>query len=295
MNYVKVKNNSLKNLNTLRINSVAELIIYPLNYNGVQDIFHEYREKNIIIIGNGSNILFTKEYYDNNYLFISFKLMDFIGLVNNQIVCDAGVSLSSLSWYALENRIKGYEFLEDIPGSLGGAVIMNAGTYEDNIGQLIEEVTHYNIDKDEIITENVDKSDFGRRESKWADINSIILSVKLRAKEEYIVEDYQDLLEDLFAIKKNRYNKQPRDFPNAGSVFKRPNLNGKDYFIWKLFDELGLRGYRKNGAMISEKHPGFIINYDDAKPQDILYIINLATEQVKENFGIELELEWKLV
>ncbi len=295
MNFVKMNNCSLKKHNTLRIDSVAEIMTYPINYTGVQEIFREYRDKNIVMIGNGSNILLSKEYYDDSYVFVSFRLLDYIDYEAFQIICDAGASLSNLSWFALENGIKGYEFLEDVPGSLGGAVIMNAGTYEDNIGQFVEEITYYNIDEDKIYTEAVTENDFGRRRSKWTDINCIILSAKLSAKSYQLVKDYEMLLDELLEIKKRRYLKQPRNYPNAGSVFKRPSLNGQDYYIWKLFDELGLRGYRKNGAMISEKHPGFIVNVDKAKPHDVLYIINLATKKVKEKFGIDLDLEWTVI
>ncbi|WP_062051704.1 FAD-binding protein [Bacillus sp. JCM 19034] len=245
MNYILIQECTLKKHNTLRIDAIAKNMAYPLTHKGIKEIYHEYKQSKIVIIGNGSNILFSKNYYDDSYVFVSFKLMDSIDYSNGQIVCEAGASLSKLSWYALENGIKGYEFLEDVPGSLGGAIIMNAGTYEDNIGQLVDEITYYDIDQDQIITEPVVLNDFGRRTSKWTDRNCIILSTKLKASREQQVEDYEELLDKLMLIKKKRYLKQPRNYPNAGSVFKRPSLNGEDFYIWKLFDELGLRGYRK--------------------------------------------------
>src|SRR5690606_16827714 len=169
------------------------------------------------------------------------------------------------------------------------------GTYEDNIGQLVKGITYYNIDKEEIIYDSVNPNDFGKRKSKWTDSNNIILSVDLHVSKEQIVENYVEILEELLLIKKRRYLKQPRNYPNAGSVFKRPSLKGEDVYIWKLFDELDLRGYQKNGAKISEKHPGFIVNVDNAKPEDILYLINIAKEKVKVKYGINLELEWKVI
>src|SRR5699024_6206596 len=106
--------------------------------------------------------------------------------------------------------------------------------------------------------------------------NLVVVSAVLEAKS----GDYIESLEKLLEIKKKRYLKQPRNYPNAGSVFKRPTLDGKDYYVWKLFDDLNLRGYKKNDAMISEKHPGFIVNTGNAKPEDILYLIQLAKDNV---------------
>lgn len=291
MNYVPIKNCSLKQYNTLRLDSRADLMLLPINAKGIQEIYQKYKDKNIIILGRGSNILFSKEYYDDNYVFVNFKLMDNIEYKNDQIFAETGATLSQLSWFALENNIKGYEFLEDVPGSVGGAIIMNAGTYEDTIGQLITEVTYYDITSNEIKTDMVKQGDFGRRRSKWTDNNIVIVSSFMKAE----TGDYLYSLEKLLEIKKKRYLKQPRNYPNAGSVFKRPTLNGVDYYVWKLFDELGLRGYKKNDAMISSKHPGFIVNTGNAKPEDILYLINLVKEKVKSHFGITLELEWKII
>lgn len=291
MNYVPINDCSLKQYNTLRLEPKASLMVLPINMTGVQEIYQEYKEREIIILGKGSNILLSKDYYDESYVFINFKLMDNIEHKNGQIVIETGSSLSSLSWYAVENNITGFEFLEDVPGSVGGAIIMNAGTYEDTIGQLAGQVTYYDIAENEIITDKVNKGDFGRRQSKWADDNIVVISCVLKAE----TGDYIESLEKLLGIKKKRYLKQPKNYPNAGSVFKRPSLDGVDYYVWKLFDELGLRGYKKNGAMISDKHPGFIVNTGNAKYDDILYLINLAKDKVKLKFGITLELEWKVI
>jgi len=295
MNYLEVRNCSLKQFNTLRLESTAALIVFPLNKLGVKEVYQKFFDKKMIILGNGSNLLFSKDYYDDSYVFLSFKMMDSIELIESYIYSDAGVTLSMLSWFALENRVSGYEFLEDILGGVGGAIIMNAGTYEDTIGQLVESVEYYDINKDEIVNREVEKGDFGRRSSFWTEGSNVILSTKLQAGDHQIVENYEVIIDEMQRIKKNRYMKQPRNYPNAGSVFKRPSLNGQDFYVWKLFEELKLRGYRKNGAMISEKHPGFIVNQNNANAEDVLFLINLAKEKVKDSFGIELELEWKII
>lgn len=291
MNYVPIKNCSLRQYNTLKIDAKAYLMVLPINVDGIKEIYQKYKDKNIIILGRGSNILFSKEYYDESHVFVNFKLMDNIVYRDEKIYAETGATLSQLSWFALENNVKGFEFLEDVPGSIGGAIVMNAGTYEDTIGQLTTEVTYYDTDDNLVKTDVVKSGDFGRRKSKWSDDNIVIVSCVLKAE----AGNYLESLEKLLEIKKKRYLKQPRNFPNAGSVFKRPSLNGVDYYVWKLFDELGLRGYKRNGAMISNKHPGFIVNTGNAKPEDILYLIDLAKEKVKSNFGITLELEWKII
>lgn len=290
MDYVAVNNYSLKECNTLRLESTVNLMIFPYNSSGVKKVFETY-EGEKIILGNGSNILLSKKYYDENYVFLNFKLMDSIELQDGHIVVEAGASLSKLSWFAVESNIVGFEFLEDIPGSVGGAIVMNAGTYEDTIGQLVKEVTYYDISQNKIISENVSKKDFGRRQSKWTNNNFVVLSCVLKAN----TGDYLESLDKLLTIKKKRYLKQPRNYPNAGSVFKRPSLDGVDYYVWKLLDDLGLRGFRKNDAMISDKHPGFIVNTGNATYEDIIFLIDLSKERVKEEYGINLELEWKII
>src|SRR5690625_4241819 len=119
MNYITLNNFSLKQYNTLRIKAIAKIFVFPLNKIGVQEIYQKYQNSKIIILGNGSNILLSKDYYNEKYVFLSLKLMGDIEIEDSQIYCEAGTSLSKLSWFALENEIRGYEFLEDVPGSLG--------------------------------------------------------------------------------------------------------------------------------------------------------------------------------
>lgn len=292
MNYILMNDFSLKQYNTLKIESIAKNMIFPFNGSGIKEVYEEFsKEKEIVIIGKGSNILLSQEYYDESYIFMNLKLMDTLDYSDNQIFAEAGCTLSSISWFALENNIKGLEFIEDIPGSLGGAIIMNAGTYEDTIGQLVKEITYYDINANEIKTVQTMSDNFGRRDSIWSNNNYIIISCSLVGMH----GDYELSLEKMLEIKKKRYTKQPRNYPNAGSVFKRPSLNGKDYFVWKLFDETGLRGMKRNDAMISDKHPGFIVNLGKAKYDDIKFLIDLAIKRVKDNYDIDLQLEWKII
>jgi UDP-N-acetylmuramate dehydrogenase len=294
-NFIKVEDYRLTHYNTLRIRSTAQLIVFPLNNDGIKEIFEEYGDRKIIFLGNGSNILLSKRYYDENYLFVSFKHMEDIYFKDGIIFAQSGVTLSQLSWFALELGIQGYEFLEDIPGSIGGAVVMNAGTYQDMIGQLISTVTYYSVEDNEIRTDDVKANDFGKRFSTWGARGDIILSVTFELEEKDRLTYYEPILDELQANKKRRYMKQPRNYPNAGSVFKRPSKDGKDYYVWQLFEGCDLRGHRIGNAMISDKHPGFIVNMHDAEPEDILELINLAKTSVKEKYDIDLELEWIVI
>lgn len=292
-NYFVIEDCSLKKFNTLRIESTAELVVFPLNNWGVQEVFKKYNKKKIIILGNGSNILLSKKYYNNDYVFISFKHMNDIYFENDTIYAQTGVTLSELSWFALEQGAEGFEFLEDVPGSVGGATIMNAGTYQDMIGDILTTVTYYSPDLDKIITEEVQKENFGKRYSIFGDRGDIILSVSFEVHN--CVTDYEPILDKMIKNKKNRYMKQPRDYPNAGSVFKRPQKNGESFYVWKLFEGCNLRGFRIGSAMISDKHPGFIVNTDDASPQDIMSLLDIAQNRVKDKYDIDLELEWKII
>lgn len=291
MNYSILYNQSLKRYNTLKIESKAHAIAFPFNCEGVQDIYRNYKERKIVVIGRGSNILLSKEYYSEEYLFLNLKLMDNIEISRNKILCEAGTSLSELAWYTVENNIQGFEFLEDIPGTIGGAVIMNAGTYEDNISKLIDKITYYDIDKDIIITEEVTYENFGRRSSKWSSGNYVVISCEFKA----LQGDYLKSLDKLLEVKKQRYLKQPRNYPNAGSVFKRPVVNGEELQVWKLVNDAGLSGLKTNDAMISDKHTGFIINAGNATYQDLVHLIDLIKQTIKEKYDVNLELEWKII
>ena len=217
--------------------------------------------------------------------------MDDIYIREKNLYVEAGLSLSDLSWYTVENNIKGFEFLEDIPGTIGGAIIMNAGTYDDNIGQLISSIEYYDINEDEVIDHKITETDFKRRTSIFDKKNVIILNCNFKVQ----YGDYLESLNELLEIKKDRFKKQPRNLPNAGSVFKRPKKNGEEVAVWKYIDEVGLRGFYKNDAMISEKHTGFIVNKGNAKYGDIKYLIDLSKKKVKKQFNIDLELEWKII
>lgn len=287
-----LKNVSLKPYNTLRLDAYAALMAYPHSFKGVEQLVDQYsNEKEIIVIGKGSNTLFTQKKYSEDTLYLNLKFLDKVELRNDELYVECGATLSNMVWYGVENGLVGYEFLEDIPGTVGGAILMNAGTYKNYIGDLITSVTYFDKNENNIITRQTREEDFGRRQSFWTNTDSILLSCTLKT----YPGDYLEALEKVQCIKKNRFMKQPRNFPSAGSVFVRPKVDLKDMVVWELLEKVGLRGYKYGGAAFSKKHPGFIINLGNGTYEDIIYLINFAKKKVYDEFGVELTVEWKKV
>lgn len=287
-----LKDVSLKPYNSLRLEAKAALMVYPHTVDGLIQVMKEYQgRKEIIIIGKGSNTLFKQAYYGEDKLFLNLKMLDFMEIQSDELYVECGATLSDLVWFGIENSRVGFEFMEDIPGTVGGAILMNAGTYRSYIGDLITSVTYYDFKTQSVITRPKQATDFGRRQSFWSDKQTILLSCTLKAQR----GDYLESLDEVQRIKKDRFSKQPRNFPSAGSVFVRPKVDLKDMVVWELLDKVGLRGLSHGNAAFSEKHPGFIINLGDAKYEDIHYLIRLAQERVKTEFDVDLTVEWKMV
>lgn len=291
MNLIEFKNFSLIKYNTLRLKSVAAVCYFPLNMDGLSEAIDKSAHQKRIFLGNGSNILFTKEFYDEEYAFIITTMMNNIEKNGPEMIVDAGVTLHDLAWFAMDNEIGGYEFCEDIPGTAGGALIMNAGQWQWTISQYVRWVDVIDLDTHQTKRIVPEEGFFQYRNSKFNDMNVVIARAGLSVTK----GDYREILERMLEFKKERYFKQPRNYPNAGSVFKRPTKNGETYFVWKLFDEVNLRGYQIGGARVSEKHPGFIVNVDHATCYDCVALINECKTRVKDHFDIDLELEWRVI
>ena len=291
--YFELEKFDLYKNNSLRIHTIAEKVYFPYTINGLLGLCEKFKgSKEYIIIGKGSNSVFVS----NNHKtpIICTNLLNGIEYTNETFVVQCGVSLSELSWFALEKSVEGYEFLEDIPGSVGGALYMNAGTYDDTISQLVVSVKIYDFDKNEVLclSESDLKPFWGKRESYFSLHNCCILECVLNASS---LGDSLKILEKILATKKARYLKQPREFPSAGSVFKRPYFEGKPVYVWELMDELGLRGFTIGGACVSEKHPGFIVNKNNCTGADVEKLLIHCKSAVKSHFGIDLQEEWKII
>jgi UDP-N-acetylmuramate dehydrogenase len=290
MTYLTLTDVSLKRFNSLALDAQAALVYMPLNTQGLIDVLKLTATKQRILIGKGCNILLTKDHYDSSSAFIVTTLADDLQLHGDELVVESGVSLHRLAWFAQEQALAGYAFLEDIPGTVGGALIMNAGQFDEEIGPLVNWIEIYDLRDNTVQCLKPQPGFFTYRHSELQPFQ-----VVLRAGLKALPGNELDNLDKILDIKKKRYLKQPRKYPNAGSVFKRPKKDGQEFYTWKLFDEVALRGYRIGDAQVSEKHPGFIVNVGNATPNDMVALVNECIHRVKTRFDIDLELEWRVI
>jgi len=281
------QNEPMSNHTTFKIGGAARFFITPYNTNEVFNIINECHrtDTKYIVIGNGSNLLFADEGYDG--VVISTKKIDFCELVSDTAIkAGAGANLSKIANCALDNSLSGFEFASGIPGSLGGAVYMNAGAYNGEIRDVFESAEVLDSDGN-IKTLTLNDMAFGYRKSIAQKDKLIILSAVINLQK----GDYMEIKNNMLSFNKQRAEKQPIEKPSAGSAFKRP----PGHFAGKLIMDCGFRGYTIGGAQVSEKHCGFIINKGGATAQDVLELINHIIKTVQERYGIVLEPEIKVI
>lgn len=238
-------------------------------------------ERSYLILGNGSNLLVGDKGYEGVVLHLGSRF-NRIETEGNTVTAQAGALLSAVSKAAARAGLTGLEFASGIPGTVGGAVVMNAGAYGGEMKQVVSKVTVM-TEEGEILELDNDTMEFGYRTSIIKNRPFIALEAQLTLMPGEMAE-IQEKMEDFAARRKS---KQPLEYPSAGSVFKRP----EGYFAGKLIMDAGLRGYRIGGAQVSEKHCGFIINLGNATAADVSELIDEVTERVKEQFSVTLEPE----
>ncbi len=277
--------------NTMHITFIARNLVLPYNEEGVVNAFQDFRDSRIIPIGAGSNSIFIKQYYDDKFVFMSTQFLDNVHIKNDIISAQSGVTMHKLAWLACEYHANDFWFMEDIPGSIGGGIIMNAGTHDGCMSDIVQDVTYYdNSVKQVKCVKNKDIFKF--RNSAFATCEGLILSVNFRIQKE---ASYDDIVQKMTSQKQNRYLKQPRDWPSAGSVFKTPMVNGQPISVWVFMRDAGLSGYQIGGAKISEKHSGFIVNTGGATGKDLKELVDYCIEQIWLTNGVTLEPEWKFI
>lgn len=277
----------LKKHTTYKVGGVAAAFVYPKDIDSLIKVLKFLKDSNIkhMILGNGSNTLFS----DNEYKGIIIKLDELNNstIKGTKIIADAGANLIKVSLDAINNSLQGLEFACGIPGTIGGAVYMNAGAYKSDISEIITEVKVLTPDY-KIKTMKKNELDFSYRHSFFKDNKDyIVLEATFKLKKGK-KEELQDLALDR---KKRRLESQPLEYPSAGSVFRNP----PDTFSGKLIEDLGLKGYTHGGAEISSKHANFIVNKSNASASDIKYLIDLAKDKVKKEYDIDLILEQELI
>ena len=278
---------SLSEMTTFKTGGKAAIVAYPENENAVSLLLKEINEKSIpfYILGRGSNVLALDEGFGG--VIISSEKLDYIRLENEtEIHCGAGISMMRICRFALENSLTGLEFAYGIPGSAGGGAYMNAGAYGGEMKDVLVSCTDVSLDG-KIAERKSENLALGYRKSFYSDkdyfITGLVLKLQKGNKDEIKAK-----MDDLMSRRKD---KQPLEYPSAGSTFKRP----EGYFAGALIEECGLKGFTFGGAAVSEKHAGFVINKGGATSADVLSVIDYCKKTVLENKGVSLEPEVKIL
>ena len=277
----------LKDYNTYHVGGVGKALVIVENKEALKKIIKELNQNNEKwkIIGNGSNLIFPDGFYDG--ILISLEKLDAMEITGTEIYVEAGYSLAKLSIKAAKASLTGLEFAGGIPGTIGGAIFMNAGAYKSDMGYLVKEVTYLDENLEEKVLKNKD-CDFHYRTSYFKKHpNCVCLSTKLELK--------HGVKEFIFSVMEDRrirrLESQPLEYPSAGSVFRNPEGD----YAGRLIESLGYKGKLYGGAMVSEKHANFIINKNNATASDIVGLIEDIQKNVKKKYGVDLKLEQEIV
>ena len=278
----------MKKYTTFKCGGNASLLITPDTVESLGKIINVCHSKGIkpLIIGNGSNLLISDNGIDGVVIKIGSQMSSIELLDETTIFCEAGASLKSICMFAYENSLSGLEFAYGIPGNVGGAVYMNAGAYGGEMKDVLYSVNHID-DKGNVGELSKENLDLSYRHSAYTNNGFTITSAILKLTK----ADKCDIKAAMDDKLQRRKDKQPLEYPSAGSTFKRP----EGYFAGTLIEKSGLKGYTVGGAQVSEKHAGFVINKGGATATDILTLIKDVQSIVKEKFGVMLETEVKII
>ena len=277
----------MKKHTTFRVGGPARALVEPGSAEDVKSVVEFCKSEQIpyYIVGNGSNLLVGDKGFRGAIIQL-YKSMGTFQVEGNQITAQAGCSLAQIANAALDAALTGFEFAAGIPGTLGGAVVMNAGAYG---GEMKDVLTSVRVmtEEGEIMELPAEKLGLGYRTSIIPEKRYIVLGAVIsltEGKKEEIKAQMDDL-------RQKRVSKQPLEYPSAGSTFKRP----EGYFAGKLIQDSGLKGFTVGGAQVSEKHSGFVINKGNATAADVMELIRQVTAKVKEDTGVTMEPEVKQI
>ena len=282
------KNAKLSKYTTYKTGGIAKAIVYPRNKTCLVKLIRLLRSHDVKykILGNGSNLLFSDKTY--NGVLIRLNAFDDIEfLARNKIRVGAGYSLMKLSLQCARKGLAGLEFAAGIPGTIGGAIFMNAGAYKSDMGYIVQSVKVLTPDLKIITLENKEMKFHYRSSFLQSNPGYICLEVILK-----LVKGDKDALDEVIKERrKRRMESQPLEFPSAGSVFRNP----EGMFAGQLIEESGLKGKKIGGAMVSEKHANFIINHKNAKSSEIKELIELVHDTVLEKYNVDMRCEQEFV
>jgi len=278
---------SMREHTTFRIGGPVDIFVLPGN---IEDVKHtiDYAKDSEIpyrVVGNGSNLLVS----DSGIRGIVIKMGKNMGDVEfdgEMVRAQAGILLPNLARLAAEHELSGLEYAVGIPGSLGGAVVMNAGSGGQDTSQVLTSVRVLNT-KGEIANIGKDDSDFGYRDSRFKHSGEIVLAVELQLQH----EESTVISKRMKSLMEQRRKTMPLKYPSVGSVFKNP----KDDFAGRLIEQAGCKGLRKGGAQVSDLHANWILNLGQARASDVLELISYVQNTVLKEFGIQLELELSMI
>ena len=277
----------MKRHTTFRIGGPAEIFVMPKTIDEVARALEICRQEELpyFVLGNGSNLLVSDQGYRGVIIQMD-RNMEEIAVEGTEIRAAAGALLSSIAVAARRNSLTGFEFAGGIPGTLGGAVVMNAGAYGGEMKDVLKEVTVMTADG-EVRVIPASELEMGYRTSIIKKAGYLVLGAVITLREGNL-EEIKALTREL---SEKRTSKQPLEFPSAGSTFKRP----EGYFAGKLIMDSGLRGYQIGGARVSDKHCGFVINAGDATAKDVVALMDHVREVVHDKYGVTLEPEVKFL
>ena len=288
LNCVVKYDEPLKNHTTFQIGGKCIALIEPKKVEDIIEAIKICRENNLkfFVIGNGSNLLVPDDGYNGVIIKIKSEFSN-IQVEGECLIAHSGAKLSEVYTVAYENSLTGFEFASGIPGTIGGAIFMNAGAYGGEMKDIVESVEVLDLDNYEVKELKNEELDFSYRKSIIQRKNYIVLTIKLKltkGNKEEIKAVYEDLRE-------RRNSKQPLNFGSAGSTFKRP----EGHFASKLIEDAGLKGYHINDAWVSEKHSGFIVNKGNASYKEVMELIEYVQKVVFEKFEVKLETEVRIL
>ena len=280
-----LKDEPMKKHTTFRVGGNADYFVMPKKIEEVKAVVCLCRQMKMpyYVVGNGSNLLVSDNGYRGVIIQI-YKEMNHITVEGECIRTQAGALLSKVGSVALDAGLSGFEFAAGIPGTVGGAVVMNAGAYGGEMKDILVSATVLTEDGDVIIFKNAEL-ELGYRTSIIAKKNYIVLEAEYGLQK----GNKEEIRAKMDELKVQRITKQPLEYPSAGSTFKRP----EGYFAGKLIQDAGLRGFQVGGAQVSEKHCGFVINKEEATATDIVELMKQVKDKVYQKFGVTLEPEVK--
>lgn len=281
------ENALLSKYTTYKVGGIASIMVSPKDEEKLIILLKELKEKDIRykVLGYGSNVIFSDESFDG--VIIKLDEFDKIEINDTVITVGAGVSLVKLSYKAMKEGLSGLEFASGIPGSIGGAVFMNAGAYKSDMGYVVSEV--------KVLTPELEIKTLYNEDLKYKYRYSFLQDnpgyICLEAKLILSHKDSKEIKEVMEKRRKKRIMFQPLEYPSAGSVFRNPEND----FAGRLIEDCGLKGYRIGGARVSEKHANFIINSGNATASDVKNLIEYVHDVVEKRTGVDLKVEQEFV